>query len=1236
MSPKTADFKQKRHIPDALKNEIKAEAARRIVDIADHFLLTEYPARKRASDGVEYARKKGQARTWEVSTAGRYAGWAKDYRGENHDAPSLVRHFHGGDYLDALHWLADFLNIPLPDNEHDAQERAQRWAEDKAKRDAQRADEEARQERIEAEEEARHLKNAAAWLADTSPLELNGTADRYLTQTRGIPRSADGWPSCLTWHAKTNTLSAGLADDNGTIRKPQRIPLDPNTFDRARNADGEKLPRLNWKGSRSGLFVRMPNRLDVMRELPHRLRPLILAEGPETALALWSATGCETWARISASAKAALSTPRLVIFARDDDSPTDKHGNLHPAYKAADDAIADLKRQGCAVVEVWPHQERRGDGSDFNDTIKEGGVEAVRQQIRDALPKSPPPTQPIDHARKRLTNEMRAWLGNEGADAPAILFPVGVGIGKTQTALTQVSDLRARLNAAKDGAPEKAVYIFAPMHVLAEDMLKTLSEIAPEITAKVWKGRARKGMCGNEDAVNNLLDARLPVKPFCTTQCPLRDTCRYLRQAEGDAPDVWIMTHDMLFLPKPSGLPAPSLVIVDENFKGAGLFGLTGEGTAVDTLCLSDKLRARFPGLTVQEVANRCQRVQNAFDRAAQRTTEKHKKSALTLEDMKANGFSASEMQSGIDQTADVLNWIINKHPSPREIKKWGPDRVAVLRILAILREVKRAFDDGEQTIHRLTVQRDSDGILRRRLVGRKDISESWNAPTMLLDATANPEIVRLFYPDVEIAEPVQAETPHATHIFVPTAGMGVSRQKNDTKAKAEEMRLIAWKRHILSGGGSGLIVCNKAVHEHFDKERKAKLGCLPPNWSVEHFKNTTGRNDWREVDCVEIFGRPLMSVETIESEVIALTGKPSASLGNEGDIISNTGDFLGRRHCTQERPRFLTNGAIVNVPHYYHPDLMASAILRENVEGELIQCAGRARAVNRTAKNPVEIRIHGDTYPGGLPLDAVEAPAPPSPFLKMLVGPNGLLPVLFSPTDAAKAHGAIWTNAEAAKKAFQRAKVSKGTFSLEYYYKGNVPLLGREGVLPSGLLLARYQKAAKGQKWQTAIVPEDMKHRFPGWLGDKLGCAVRVEWVDMPPPEPEPPPVVEIDTLSDDEVLENIGSVLPQGAVIAPEERAGYLRQGREAMAVLHSLGLPRTAYYPMLSISLSGALQGANLSDVQTLITGAALCDISGDTLAGVLRSGPEKVTIPHIIASAPPGGSLAALAAAMRGNV
>ena len=147
-------------------------------------------------------------------------------------------------------------------------------------------------------------------------------------------------------------LIVAATDDNGIVQAIQRIYLDANAQPLVL---GNKKKTTN--GSLDGCAVRLPGPAD---------KPLLLAEGPETGLSVWAATGYETWVSLGAVGKLTPPQGRRLVICRDDDAPQS------PADKALSRTVTEWRKQGINATIATPWHERRGDGSDFNDVIKDG------------------------------------------------------------------------------------------------------------------------------------------------------------------------------------------------------------------------------------------------------------------------------------------------------------------------------------------------------------------------------------------------------------------------------------------------------------------------------------------------------------------------------------------------------------------------------------------------------------------------------------------------------------------------------------------------------------------------------------------------------------------------------------------------------------------------------------------------------------------------------------------------
>src|SRR5262249_32917750 len=91
--------------------------------------------------------------------------------------------------------------------------------------------------------------------------------------------------------------------------------------------------------------------------------PILIADGPETALSVWCATGHETWAALRSLSGLTLPADRPVAVCRDDDPAQS------PADKALHKSMAAWRASGIDFRVATPWPIRRGDRTDFNDTI---------------------------------------------------------------------------------------------------------------------------------------------------------------------------------------------------------------------------------------------------------------------------------------------------------------------------------------------------------------------------------------------------------------------------------------------------------------------------------------------------------------------------------------------------------------------------------------------------------------------------------------------------------------------------------------------------------------------------------------------------------------------------------------------------------------------------------------------------------------------------------------------------
>jgi putative DNA primase/helicase len=313
----------------------------------------------------------GSRGSFSVIISGARQGTCSDFEtGWKGDPLAVIMREQHTDFIGAVRFGCDFVGITF-DRQGKQEDPAARRARE-AEQARQHAERDAGQEADEGRRiaYARHLWNASG--------PIHGTAASvYLEITRAIPRPATGWPNAVVrYHAGTASLILAGTCAMGEVRFVQRVRL---TID-GRKADG--TPKLTF-GVMNGAFVRLPGPTN---------GPLLLAEGPETALSVWAATGYPTLASIGAITRHTPSVNRRVVICRDDDRLQS------PADRALKRSMSVWLTADIDAVTATPWKVRREDRSDFNDVIQAGGIAEVRTRIAAAL-------DPPDDSISRLTIE---------------------------------------------------------------------------------------------------------------------------------------------------------------------------------------------------------------------------------------------------------------------------------------------------------------------------------------------------------------------------------------------------------------------------------------------------------------------------------------------------------------------------------------------------------------------------------------------------------------------------------------------------------------------------------------------------------------------------------------------------------------------------------------------------------------------------------------------------------------
>jgi hypothetical protein len=331
-------------------------------------------------------------------------------------------------------------------------------------------------EEAEAEAGERKRINTARGLWEQSIAVTGTIADRYLTETRRIPATTDGWPhNTVRFHPSSCALIVATTTHDCEVQAVQRVYLtvDARKIDKA-EAVARGLPGAKQTaGVMRNAAVRLPGPTD---------GPLLLAEGPETGLSAWIATGAETWIALGGFTNLPpLPAGRVVVRCSDDDK-TSKQGKT-----SEDKLAADLLRwsgSGAEIRIAWPWPQRRRDGSDFNDVIKAGGAEAVRLRIAAAERIEPPkphysrPFLSADKASRRLRRVVSAFLDRLERYL-AVQDWIAAEAERTEDDACRISEARILAKLIRNGAD-------------ADDAADLAKERAAKVAPRIARGAARR------------------------------------------------------------------------------------------------------------------------------------------------------------------------------------------------------------------------------------------------------------------------------------------------------------------------------------------------------------------------------------------------------------------------------------------------------------------------------------------------------------------------------------------------------------------------------------------------------------------------------------------------------------------------------------------------------------------------------------------------------------------------
>jgi hypothetical protein len=724
---------------------------------------------------------------------------------------------------------------------------------------------------------------------------------------------------------------------------------------------------------------------------------------------------------------------------------------------------------------------------------------------------------------RQMTTAVRLHESGGVSVPEAVCVPTGVGKSEgARNGIVHYVEKAKKTYAAKAAGKKKQkrkriahrVLVFIPTHKLGEEARHRLPEA---IKTALWQSRKANDLSTGEPLCLNLqaiaaaeaigadvekTACRKGRKGQDPILCPFYHKCGYQAQKEAAKyADVIFCAHEYMFAPPKLLTRKVGLVVIDESFWQSGL---SLSYIAVDAL---DAELQAFPvrnaghdknGDDTAHLADLIDRLKLAVALArGERLIDfpgnySREDGYLTRAALLAAGLLAGDKhEGGSGAAAAKLEWRrkVDVDLTPQSSEDRAKACAKEFRFLgqlgkraAMWRAIEELLSGSEDATGRLRVvmKNTKDGaVLCLRINGRRDVHERIaGLPVIVLDATLSLEILKYFFPRIEVALDLKVTAPyeHMTQVIgLPVGKASLSKLEPGKRTTTEEKRVSNKRDRLLktvrklAAGRRTLVITNKELEPLF-----ADAG---PNIEAAHFNAIEGIDRWRDVACLITIGRPLPAPDAVEQMAAALTGKPIS-------MPLQPPKRAGGRPQTmieQEQAVRLKNGTDVTLTARVF-DLPEAELIRQAVtEAAIVQAVGRARGVNRSAANPVEIwMILSDTIVP-LALDSVAQFTDIEPNKIDVMIDRGLVPSWSA--DAAKLYPELWPTSQAARKAYSRDcldVVRNRRSSVTGSYKDDAAAAGPRSVTgpykyryirESHTPLIRYQPKGPGQKSRIALI---------------------------------------------------------------------------------------------------------------------------------------------------------------------
>jgi putative DNA primase/helicase len=600
-------------------------------------------------------------------------------------------------------------------------------------------------------------------------------------------------------------------------------------------------------------------------------------------------------------------------------------------------------------------------------------------------------------------------------------------------------------------------------------------------------------MCREGDRVAAINGAMAQVsQKACKTndaECQFYNICGYQAQQKLK-PQVWVITHSLLFRERPAFISRPVHICIDESFWNQSLNGFDRPCSIKlnDLRKQRDVYRKDSPKqldvIATNDLLTISQRIAAAIEADGQGRIRREALIAagVTLDDVRV--ARKVEWRRKIE-LADVHPGMSlpQVHARCQKITEHNQQIARIAKFFDLLARTLETECDRSPWLEMSRAELPSEKVEQViSMLWRNDVHHSWNprGSTTILNAATRPAVVKLFYPQVVVPTMHTAAMPY-THV------MQVINKTMTEKFSMDHVEKI--RRHIevraSETAGKVLVVCQKKLEAALRKEFAGSAFPMPKNVTIAHFNATAGLNAWQDVELLIVIGRTEPPPRTVERIARVLWGCEVREVEpDERGAVWYPRGWVGIR---------MRDGSTTVVRSHQHPDWRAETVRWLICEAELIQAIGRGRGVRRTALNPLRIEVMC-SIPLPLEVDEVTTWDEIQPSRVRVMWARGGVPLSYR--DMAAAYPDLFKSAEAARKALTRE--TPDTPLIDHLFSFFLTIKGLSGVSSIA-----YRRAGSRGPATKLFYPPDRTPDPEAWLTKRLGPVVTLG-------EPEP---VEIPT---------------------------------------------------------------------------------------------------------------------------